>query len=109
MRFGTTFLWNDFFHFWGGKKEIHFARGVETTKSDVFPQIPKSHHTHRALAPPQGHQSTRIQKNSGSTHPGLSKTVPTAPLAPFPAELGAFKVWAFLTKIGVATTENDQK
>ena len=63
--------------------------------------------THRALAPPEVAQSTRIQKNSGSAHRGLSKTVPTAPLAPFPAELGAFEVWAFLTKIGVATTESD--
>ena len=33
--------------------------------------------------------------------------MPTTPLAPFPAELGAFEVWAFLKKIGVATTENN--
>ena len=81
--------------------------GAETAKSDVFPQIPKSAPTRRALAPREVAQTTRIQKISDSTDRGLSKTVPTAPLAPFPAELGAFEVWANLTKIGVATTEND--
>ena len=33
--------------------------------------------------------------------------MPTAPLAPYPAELGAFEVWANLARIGVVATEND--
>ena len=48
-------------------------------------------------------QFYQIQKNFDSTHQDLSKTVPTAPLASFPAELRAFEVRAFLTKIDVFT------
>ncbi len=49
----------------------------------------------------------KIQKNFDSTHLDLSKTVPNASLAPFPAELGAFEVWAFLVKITPIPTESD--
>ena len=49
------------------------------------------------------------QKHSESTHSGDSKTVPTASLAPFAAELRIFEVWPFSAKIRVATTENHRK
>ena len=45
--------------------------------------------------------STQIKNNSDSAHPDLSKTVPTAPLAPLAAELRDPEVKAFFAKIAI--------
>ena len=67
----------------------------------------KTAHTHRGVTRPEMDFSTQIQKNSDSAHPDLSKTVPTAPLAPLAAELRDPEVWAFFAKIAIFATESD--
>ena len=63
--------------------------------------------TFGGTAPLEPHNNDQIKINSDSTHSCNSKTVPTASLAPFPADLLAFEVGAFLAKIVILATKSD--